>query len=101
LEDPLNFFFKFFKKFFLFFFFDSTEISTQNFEVAKQVLCHLSHSSSLLCSDYFGDGGLAFCPGGPGPQFSDFIFPTIAGMPGMHHHTQFSSFEMGHHGLFY
>jgi hypothetical protein len=33
-----------------------TELSTQSFTLAKQVLYHFSHTSSSFCSGYFGDG---------------------------------------------
>jgi hypothetical protein len=32
---------------------------TQSFTLAKQVLWHLSHTSSPFCSGHFGDGGLS------------------------------------------
>jgi hypothetical protein len=34
----------------------------RGFKLAKQVLCCLSHTSSLFCSGYFGDGQ-TICPG--------------------------------------
>jgi hypothetical protein len=42
----------------IFFFFDGIVIGTQGFPLAKQVLCHLTHTSSPICSGYLGDGGL-------------------------------------------
>jgi hypothetical protein len=50
----------------LVFFFDGTRVWTQDFVLAKQVLYHLSHTSSPFCFGYFGDGVLwAICPGWP------------------------------------
>jgi hypothetical protein len=60
----------------------------------------LSHVPSPFYSDYFGDGGCDFCPGQPGPGSSYLRFPTIAGMTGVHHHTQLLSVEMCSHELF-
>jgi hypothetical protein len=45
--------------FFFFFFFGVTGVSTQGFTLAKQALYNLSHTSSPLCSGYFGDGSLS------------------------------------------
>jgi hypothetical protein len=39
-----------------FLFFNEIEVWTQGFTLAKQVLYHLSHASSLFCSGYFGEG---------------------------------------------
>jgi hypothetical protein len=46
--------------------FDGTGAWTQRFVFTKQVLYHLSHTSSPFCSGYFGDGVLqTICPGWP------------------------------------
>jgi hypothetical protein len=42
---------------FLFFFCGvGLEFCTQGFPLAQQVLFHMSHCSTSLCSGYFGDG---------------------------------------------
>jgi hypothetical protein len=47
-----------------FFFFCGTGVWTQDFELAKQALCHLSHTFSPFYSGYFRDGGLVnYLPG--------------------------------------
>jgi hypothetical protein len=44
--------------------FDGSGVWTRGFALAKQVLYHLSHTSSPFCSDYFGDGVLqTYLPG--------------------------------------
>jgi hypothetical protein len=40
---------------FFFFFFDGPGILTKSFAFAKQSLYHISHTSSPVCSGYFGD----------------------------------------------
>jgi hypothetical protein len=48
----------------LFFFLVGLEFGTQGFLLAKHPLYHLSHSSSSVCSGYFGDGDfLNYFPG--------------------------------------
>jgi hypothetical protein len=43
-----------------------TGVWIEGFALAKQALYHLSHTSSLFCSGYFGDGILrTICPGWP------------------------------------
>jgi hypothetical protein len=47
-----------------FFLFCSIGVWTQGFVLAKQMLYHLSHTSSPFCSGYFGDGSLMnYLPG--------------------------------------
>jgi hypothetical protein len=41
-------------------FFGGTGVWTQGFTLTKQVLHHLSHTSSPFCSGYFGDGVLNY-----------------------------------------
>jgi hypothetical protein len=47
-------------------FFGETGVLTQDLALAKQVLYHLSHTSSPFCSGYFGD------------EFLRAIFPGLA-----------------------
>jgi hypothetical protein len=56
--------------------------------LAKQALYHLSHTSRPFGSSSFGDRGLTFGLGQPELQILLSTLPTIAGMTGMHHHTQ-------------
>jgi hypothetical protein len=56
--------------------------------LAKQALYHLSHTSRPFGSSSFGNRGLTFGLGQPELQILLSTLPTIAGMTGMHHHTQ-------------
>jgi hypothetical protein len=44
---------------------------------------------------------VTLCPGWLGLWFSCFLLHAIAGMTGIHHHTQLFSTEMGSPGLFF
>jgi hypothetical protein len=61
---------------------------------------HVRHASSSFCCGYFGNGGLIFSPGQPGPWFPYLMFPIIAGMISASPHTTFS-IELGSCKLFY
>jgi hypothetical protein len=73
---------------FVLFCFVSTGICTQRFALARWASTTWAIPPTLFCFGYFGDKGLAFCPGRPGLWSSYFMLPTIAGMIGTCHHAQ-------------
>jgi hypothetical protein len=70
----------------------SIGVWTQDFELAKQVLNHLRHTSSPF---WLGHFVLVFCPGQPGCQSFSFWLHIDTRMAGMCHHAQLFSIEMG------
>jgi hypothetical protein len=62
------------------------------------ILCHLSHDSSAFCSGYL-EIGSHFLPRLAWSKIFSFMFPTIAGITGTHHHAQVLV-EMGSFELF-
>jgi hypothetical protein len=60
--------------------------STQGFMLAKQVLYHLSHTSSPFWSGYFRDGvSLTIFPGWPGTSILPISASQIARITGVSH----------------
>jgi hypothetical protein len=55
-----------------------------SFELAKQVLYCLSHTSSQFCSGYSGAGVLqTICPGWPQTSILPILASQVAGITGM------------------
>jgi hypothetical protein len=78
-----------------------TGVWTQSFTLARQALYQLIHASTPFGSDSFSDKVSVSSPGQPGLwSSSDFSLLTIAGMTGVHHHTQLFSIEIKSPKLF-
>jgi hypothetical protein len=72
----------------------------QGFELARQVLCLLSHNFCAFCSSYFVDNVSSFAQVNLICDPPIFMLSAVAEMTGVYHHTQLFPIEMGSCELF-
>jgi hypothetical protein len=80
--------------------FFSTGICTQDLELARQVLYHMSHTPSPFYFPYLGEKVSCLHPGQP-ELYSSYLFFQHSWVTGVYHNVQLLLVEMGSPELFF